>query len=154
MHRTPAECRVVTQRGVVTRLDESVAQIQIIQRSACASCAVKAMCAPSETREREVTVDAAGLRRGMTVDISMDERLGWLGVLVAFVLPLILVVGALFGLRGPLGSDEAAVGVGLGLLFPYFTGIYLMRGWFGRIVTFEATPVTPSSVHLVEGGAQ
>jgi hypothetical protein len=78
---------------------------------------------------------------GARVDINMQERHGWMGVLFAFVLPLVLVVGVLFSLAGPLGSEETAALVGLASLLPYYGLLYLTRNMFAGIIRFDVHPV-------------
>jgi len=74
------------------------------------------------------------------VEINMQERHGWLGVFFAFVAPLLLVVGILFALAGPLGSEESAALVGLAALLPYYGLLYLTRHIFADIIRFDVHP--------------
>lgn len=142
MERTNDSCRVVTRRGVVASVSDSVANIEITQHGACASCHVKAICTALDATTKTVTVPARDdLRPGTTVELSMEERFGWLGVLLAFVIPLLIVVGTFFLLRRPFSSEEYAALAGLCALVPYFGLIYLARGWFAGVIRFEAAPV-------------
>ena len=135
------QCRVVIQPGVVTAVHGMVADIEIVQLEACASCHVKSICTAGDGRRRSVQApNRHDLVPGDRVDISMEERYGWLGVACAFVIPLIVVVATLFGTADILGSEELGALVGIGALVPYYGALYGMRNRFARIVRFEATP--------------
>ncbi len=141
MNHIPSQCKVVTQPGVVTALHETEADIQIVQHSACSSCTIRALCAPSESSTKTIRVpNRGGLTPGAMVEINMQERHGWLGVFFAFVAPLLLVVGILFALAGPLGSEESAALVGLAALLPYYGLLYLTRHIFADIIRFDVHP--------------
>jgi hypothetical protein len=82
----------------------------------------------------------------MAVRLDMEERFGWLGVLFAFVLPLFVVVGTLFALRGVLGSEELAALAGLAALAPYYGVLYLTRDYFTKTIRFDAYPLSREAV--------
>ncbi|MEX2443524.1 MAG: SoxR reducing system RseC family protein [Alkalispirochaeta sp.] len=117
------------------------ADIEIVQHSACSSCKIRGVCAPSESSTKTIRVpNHGGLAPGTRVDIDMQERYGWMGVLFAFVVPLVLVVGVLFSLSGPLGSEEMAGLAGLASLLPYYGLLYLTRHIFAGIIRFDVHP--------------
>lgn len=135
------QCREITRHGVVTAVHGSVADIEIDQRSACSSCHVKVLCAAGDATAKTVTAPNDGtLTPGMPVFLSMDERIGWLGVLVGFVAPLVLVVTLLFVLRRFVSREEIAGLIAILALIPYYFGVHLFRGFFERIVRFRVSP--------------
>jgi len=71
----------------------------------------------------------------------MEERWGLLGTLVAFVLPLILVVTTFFVFNARLDREEWAGLLAVGSLVPYYMAVYLLRDRFARMVTFYARPL-------------
>lgn len=155
MNYASGSCRTVTRRGVVTSVTDSVANIEIIQHGACSSCHIKALCGAVDTSRKLIPVPVRpGLEPGTTVDLSMDERFGWLGVLVGFVLPLVIVVGGFFALRGVAPSEEHAALLGVLALAPYFGLVYLFRARLDRVIEFEAAPVglTRANLRIEEGG--
>lgn len=157
MNHTRRQCKVVTQPGVVAAVHGDDADIQIVQTSACASCRIRGVCQPGDAASRTIRVpNTAGLVPGNRVELHMAERYGWLGVLLAFVVPLILVVGTLFGLADLLGGQEQAALAGLAALVPYYGTLYLTRQFFAQIVRFDATPAPGAErtgLHLVEATA-
>ena len=142
MNHPENQCRVVSRNGRVVSVDGNTADIQIVQTSACASCKIKNICGAGETSAKTIHAShTGGLTPNMSVRIDMEERYGWLGVLFAFVLPLIIVVAALFALRRPLGSEELSALAGLFLLVPYYGILYLTRDYFKKTIRFDAIPL-------------
>jgi positive regulator of sigma E activity len=157
MNHTNDQCRVVSQNGRVVSVRGDVADIQIVQTSACASCRIKGICAAGDTSAKTVNVPNDGtLLPGMSVRLDMRERYGWIGVLFAFVFPLTIVVSTLFGFRSLFGSEEIAALAGIALLAPYYGLLYLTRNYFIKTIRFEAHPtnVEPARVDTVHAEAQ
>lgn len=153
MNHESRRCSEVTRSGIVTAVNGSVADIQIIQYSACSSCRIRALCAPGESAPRMVQAPNDGtLAPGMSVVLSMDERLGWLGVTVGFILPLVLVVVTLFLTKGRVPREEIAGLIALATLVPYYGTVRALRRFFERVVRFRvASGARPTrSFHLVE----
>lgn len=138
-----SECRVVTRPGVVIRARATAAEIEIVQYSACSSCTLKGVCVGGESASRLVSARTeTALKPGTRVELSMEERWGLLGTLVAFVVPLVLVVTVFFATRPHVGREEWAGLLAVGSLVPYYLGIYRLRDRFARLVTFYARPLS------------
>ncbi len=143
MNHTDNQCRVVSRNGRVISVSGSTADIEIIQSGACAHCSIKGVCAAGDTKAKTVRVSHNGaLSPNMNVRLDMEERFGWVGVVFAFVLPLIIVVTALFTLRSIVGSEERAALAGLGLLAPYYGFLYLTKDYFVKLIRFHAIPLS------------
>ena len=122
---------------MVTACDDRFVDVQILQPGACASCHIKALCSAGESAVKTVRAPQDGsLRPGMSVILSMEERMGWLGVLVGFVLPLILMVAVLFLVRARVAREEIAGLTALLSLVPYYIAVHAARDHFARIVHF------------------
>ena len=115
--------------GIVTRIDPTAVFVRITQRSACSGCHAKAMCSASEQKEQIIEIpDRSGdFSVGEKVEICGQINLGMEAVILAFVIPLILVVaGVAIGIT--LGCDESASGlISLLTLVPYYGVLYLFR---------------------------
>lgn len=137
-----SDCRVITRPGVVIRAYDDVADIEIVQHSACASCTLKGVCTSGESVSRVISAHTqTTLTPGTRVELSMEERWGLLGTVVAFVLPLLLVVTVFFVSRPWFGREEWAGLVAVASLAPYYLLIYRLRDRFARMVTFYAQPL-------------
>lgn len=134
-------CRLVTRQGVVVGTHDRTVDVQIVQMSACASCQLRGVCSASDARAKTVLAQSEGnLRLGDTVELSMEEKYGLLAVLFAFLVPLILMVAALF-LSQHMGASEATAAL-LSLAVPalYFVLIYRFRNVFRNTIHLHATP--------------
>lgn len=78
---------------------------------------------------------------GDAVRLEMDVNHGRMGVFFGYVLPLFVVLGVLFGLRPHVSRESLAGLAALGSLIPYFGILYLIRGFFARVIQFRATPL-------------
>ena len=148
MSHTNDQYRVVSQNGSVVFVRGDVADIQIVQTSACASCRIKGICAAGDTGATTISVpNDASLSPGMGVRLDMRERYGWIGVLLAFVFPLTIVVATLFGIRSLVGSEEIAALTGIALLAPYYGVLYLTRDSLAKTIRFVARPTNAETPH-------
>ncbi len=137
MRNRETVCPVVQRPGTVVASTATYVDIKIQQPGACASCHIKSLCSGSEVSEKFIrTSQDATLQPGMNVTLSMEERLGWIGVVFAFVCPLFVLVGALFA-SSALGATEGIAGlIALFALVPYFLILYSTRDYFSQVVRF------------------
>ena len=113
---------MIKHDGIIIALNEDgTALVRIVQTSACAACKAKAMCASAESAEKEMTVvllgerapqnasvfgDPAkamrreGERRGFavgdTVDVMVQQKMGWKAVVLAYLLPFFVMLAVMF----------------------------------------------------------
>ena len=124
--------------GVVTRISQEAVFVRITQRSACSGCHAQSLCSASEQKEQiiEIPDHTAQYAVGEKVEICGQINLGMEAVILAFVIPLILVVaGVAIGIT--LGCDESASGlISLLTLVPYYGVLYLFRDRLKRRFVF------------------
>ena len=119
----------ISHKGVVERIDGDIVYVRIIQRSACSGCHAQSICTASEAKEKiiEVTDETRQFRVNEPVIISGQSSLGLQAVLLAFVLPLFLVVFAIV-IGTNLDWEETISGLfGLAFLAPYYGVLYLFK---------------------------
>ena len=119
----------IRHRGIVERIDGEMAVVRIAQTSACAACHAAKMCMASESREKRIE---ARLTRpvavGDEVEVVVREELGWLAVLLAYIIPFLLLVAAVAGF-GRLGWSEAKAGTAaLASVAVYYVILRMFRG--------------------------
>lgn len=127
----------IRHKGVVERVEGDTAVVRIVQTSACAACHAAKMCMASESRDKRIE---ARLTRPVAVneevDVVVREELGWLAVVIAYVIPFVLLVAAVAGL-GKLGWSEAKAGTGALLSVAVYYGVLrLFRDKLQRKFTF------------------
>lgn len=135
------------RQGVVTALSPGYVTVRIQQQSACAGCHARSWCVSSECAERELRLKTYGrsFALGESVTITAEERVGRLAVLLAFVLPLLLLVASLAFLQLllPAKSEAWAVLSTLALLGLYYLILYAFRKHLSRSLRLEVHPLTP-----------
>ena len=129
----------IHHEGSVESVDGEHIRVRIVQQSACAACKVAAHCAASEKKEKVVDVyhhTGKALKVGDAVVVSTSNRSAGKALLLAFGLPLVVVLGMLFGLQAA-GMDEGlSAVVAIASLPPYYLGLWLFRHRIERDITF------------------
>jgi sigma-E factor negative regulatory protein RseC len=89
----------VEQKGIVIKKQEDKVIVKIEQKSTCSSCHARGACTSLDKKDKEIeikTKDTQNYNIGDEVIITISTKLGMKAVFIAFVLPLILLVIALF----------------------------------------------------------
>lgn len=89
----------VEQKGIVIKKQEDKLIVKIEQKSTCSSCHARGACTSLDKKDKEIeikTKDTQNYNIGDEVVITISTKLGMKAVFIAFVLPLILLVIALF----------------------------------------------------------
>ncbi|MBP5690705.1 MAG: SoxR reducing system RseC family protein [Bacteroidaceae bacterium] len=120
----------IRHEGVVNSIDGQKVTVRILQTSACSGCQASRICRAAESKEKRVEVDyygAESLSVGQTVTVAAGERMGITAVLLAFGLPLLLLLVALIVAMKATGSEKVAAIASLAVLVPYYVGLFLCR---------------------------
>ena len=128
---------MIKHDGIIIALNEDgTALVRIVQTSACAACKAKAMCASAESVEKEMTVVLLGesapqksadfsgtpqaMRRegerrgfavGDTVEVMVQQKMGWKAVMLAYLLPFFVMLAVMFIGNGLLAMGDGATGL-------------------------------------------
>jgi len=119
---------LILHDGVVKLVDGQKVVVTILQTAACSACAAKAMCSSAEAKEKDVDVftpQASSYQVGQKVVLEGRLTDGRRAAIIAYGLPLLLMLPVLFvaiRLTGsePLGALCALITVAL-----YYVVIYL-----------------------------
>lgn len=127
--------------GIVESIDGPHVRVKILQSSACSSCSVKGHCNISETKEKIIDIfdgEKAGCCIiGQQVMVCGTTSMGMKAVFLAFVLPFLVLLAALFVTMRVTDGDEAISAlVSLCTLIPYYILIYLFRNKISRTFSF------------------
>ena len=91
---------MIKHDGIIIALNEDgTALVRIVQTSACAACKAKAMCASAESAEKEMTVVLLGDEQwavGDTVEVMVQQKMGWKAVVLAYLLPFFVMLAVMF----------------------------------------------------------
>lgn len=130
---------VISHTGVIDSIDKGVVRVRIVQHSACSSCKVASYCSSAESKEKIIDVrcnDAAGRMVGDTVVVMAAQAVGMKAVVIAFVVPLILILLTIVVTLHLTGKELTAALSGLAVLFQYYALLYVFRRQIERRLTF------------------
>lgn len=119
----------ISHIGVIEKVEGSTVHVKIVQQSACSECHAQSMCCASESKDKIIDIqDSSGIfQAGEKVMIYGQSSMGLLAVLLAFVIPILIVVTAI-ALGTSREWDDTVTGLsGLLLLVPYYYILYLLR---------------------------
>lgn len=126
--------------GTVSSIEGDVVTVNILQHSACSSCQARSICRTSESKEKTVcvkTCDAGLYRVGQSVVVTGSVHQGMSAVLVAFGIPLLLVLATVVIGKALDFSDALSAGLALAVLVPFYAVLFLLRDRIGKRFQFE-----------------
>lgn len=113
----------ICREGIVRVVDGDDISVEIIVSSACSGCHAKSICIPSDRRQEIITVKNTRdeeYRVGETVELLLENAAGNKAVMLAYVLPLIVLLALLFGCYALTQKELLSVGIGvLGVIVYY-----------------------------------
>lgn len=131
---------VIKHRGIVENIKGFHMQVKIVQTSACAACSAKGHCHASESKEKLVDVfdeKASSYHKGEEVVLCGSTSMGMRAVFLAFGVPFLVVLVALFVVMHFTGGDELRSALAALLaLVPYYLIIYICRDKLGKKFSF------------------
>jgi len=135
---------LISHEGIVVRADEFVRSqrvlVRIEQKAACAACKAKSMCTASETMVKEVeAVSLQPLQLGDRVLVSVEKKLGWKAVLLAFVIPFTLLLLMVWLLPYFIHSEALVGTLAILSLAPYYLILHLFQKRFEAEYRFVAS---------------
>ena len=129
----------ISHKGIIKRMQHTHVWVQILQASACSVCEAKGLCHSAESKEKIIEVETQrpqDFQVGQEVMLVGTLSQGMKAVFYAYVIPLALMLGVLF-LSLFYDVDEAMSALfAIGVLIPYYIGVYLLRRYFTRKFTF------------------
>lgn len=133
----------IKHNGVVDGVEEGCVRVRILQSSACSACKVASHCNASETKEKIIEVqvaDAVKYQLGDSVVVVADTAVGFRANLYGYLLPLLLMVVVLVAVLKITQSEGYAAVSALGILIPYYIGLYLLRNKLRNKLSFSLEP--------------
>lgn len=118
----------ITHEAVVKAVDAEHVCVTILQSSACSGCAARKMCNSAEAKEKDVeisTAEAASYRVGERVLLEGRLSDGRKAAIIAYGLPLILLLPVLFIVMALTGSEVQGALWSLATVAAYYLVVYL-----------------------------
>ena len=138
----PAE--QIEHKGTILSIESGVVRLSIVVMEACGACASRKVCSMGSAEKREVVVytdNAENYSVGETVNVVARQSAGVLAVVLCYVVPLVVLVGALV-VAVSLGADEGiAALISLTVTALYFAVLSLFKGRLSKKVTFTINKI-------------
>ena len=130
---------IIKHRGIVEKIEGSHVVVRIVHTSACSACSAKGLCNASESKEKQIDVYEVNpsYRIGEEVMLCGSTSMGMRAVLLAFGIPVLLLLAALFiTMRVTDGDALLSSIVALLAVIPYYLVIYLMKDKLNKTFSF------------------
>ncbi|MCQ2286081.1 MAG: SoxR reducing system RseC family protein [Bacteroidales bacterium] len=113
----------ICRDGVVIAVEPESVLVEMTVSSACSSCHAKSFCSTTDEQRRVVRAQLIGnqnIVRGDKVRVFMHESLGKKAILLAYVIPLIILLGTLLGMHYLFENEIISVVIALLTLAVYY----------------------------------
>jgi sigma-E factor negative regulatory protein RseC len=131
----------VEQKGIVLKKQEDKVVVKIEQKSTCSSCHARGACTSLDKKDKEIeikTKDIENYNIGDKVIIAISTKLGMKAVLIAFVLPLVLLIIAMFlSIKIFLLSQSLSALISLIVVAAYYFLLYKQNHRLSKEFTFS-----------------
>lgn len=118
-------------KAIVKKVDDRYLWVSIEQKSACTGCHAKSFCVSTDCRDRDMVLDkpaGENYEVGKEIAIYAKESVGIKATIIAFVLPLILIIlESIVGDYYDIDSPILALII-FATMVLYFIVVYLFRG--------------------------
>lgn len=120
----------ISHEGVVTKITDEMLEIKIISQSACAACHAKSACGMGEQAEKILTVprpEDQEFQLLQKVKVVMAIGQGNKAAVLAYLIPIILLLAVLFICLGLGLSEGLSALISIAALIPYYIVLYTQR---------------------------
>ena len=120
----------ISHEGVVTKITDDELEIKILAQSACAACHAKSACGMGEQAEKILTVprpQGKDFELNQKVNVKMAIGQGNKAAVLAYLIPIMLLLGVLFLCLGLNVKEGWAALISIAALVPYYIVLYLRR---------------------------
>jgi len=117
------EQETICKEGIVRGVEDGHYKVEITISSACSECHAKSICLPSDHKQEFVIARSLygnSFEPGQKVQLVLKGAAGNKAVLLAYALPLVILMAALFGTYAITKNELAGVIVSIGLVVGYF----------------------------------
>jgi sigma-E factor negative regulatory protein RseC len=129
----------VRQSATVLRVEASTIEVEVCRPEACAACKARGVCSEGGGAGKRMTLvnDGQGYAVGERITLVLRRSAGLKAVVIAYLVPVFLIVGALLAFQAAQVRDTVAALATLGMVGLYFLSVRLLRGRIDRGMTIE-----------------
>jgi sigma-E factor negative regulatory protein RseC len=135
-----ANKELICHSGIIEKIEHDRIFVKILSTSACSACHVKGACTLSEIREKMIEIgrnSSTHHQPGDHVEVVMEQSAGTRAVLLAYVVPVVILLISLFALNAIHLEEGMTALISLVLLVPYYLGLYLFRDRLKKTFQFK-----------------
>ncbi len=139
----PSKPTLIEHLGRIDAVTPNDIRVVITSQSACASCHAKGACSASDVSEKIVVVSKTGhnFLVGETVKVLLKQSLGFKALFLAYILPFIVVITALFSLSSFVSEGIAGI-LALLSLIPYYAILYFFKNKISKQFNFDIEKIS------------
>lgn len=128
----------ISHQGVVSAIHQNTIEVVIESTSACSTCKTKHLCGVSDSKEKIITVrkPQETFVPGEKVLIIMTQKMGFLAVFLAYILPFIVMIALMLAAYFAEVSEPITGLLVVVFLTAYFFSLYAFRKKLNRKFTF------------------
>ncbi|MBN3034152.1 MAG: SoxR reducing system RseC family protein [Bacteroidales bacterium] len=130
----------VSRQGVIEAISDTLYIISVPAVSACSECHARGSCRMGHSGTRIIKVPRQGnvdFRVGDAVEVYMKRSLGLRAVFLGYVLPFIILLGALIITVTWMENEAHAALLSLGILVLYYTGLWAFKKHLTSVFKFH-----------------
>ena len=131
----------IWHEGIVRDVKAQTIEVVIYSHSACSACHAKGACGMSDIKQKVIIAarPAFEIKAGERVVVYAAMGNAVYSVVMAYIIPSILIVSAIFFLVRAGVSELTAAVASLVLLGGYFWALYLFRNKIGKKIKFTVS---------------
>ena len=109
----------ISKEGEIIALTDKIVKVRYLCASACRNCPAQNLCPSHENQNTEIAImrDKDKIYQiGDKVKINLQERSGWLAIILAYLMPLAIVLGFISYATAEKWSELTTATIGLFIL--------------------------------------
>ena len=130
----------IEHNGIIEHIDGKHIKVRIVQSSACSSCQAKAICSSSESKEKVVDIyvnSSENYAIGEQVNVCASEKMGRNAVILAFVIPLIVMIICItLSIRYLMINELISIAISLMFLALYYWMLSISKNRISKKFSF------------------
>jgi len=131
--------KTIEHEGTVVKVIDNTVVVNIVSASACSACHAKGACIAADTKDKiiEVKNPAATYHAGEQVIVILEESAGYKALFLGYVFPFLVLIATLLTVSQLTKSEVMSGLVAVGILIPYYLGLYFYREKVKKDFTFR-----------------
>ena len=132
----------ISHEGIITKSTDDELEIKILAQSACAACHAKSACGMGEQAEKILTIPRPkdkDFTLSQKVNVKMAIGQGNKAAVLAYLLPIILLLAVLFVCLGFGLNEGLSALISIVALIPYYIVLYLRRDQLKKKFEYNIT---------------